>query len=113
MIPNATAVLYKQTGNNAYGEPIVAPGVTCQVAVVRLTHLAQQTSVRADRSASHANASEIVDKGKILFDPAIVPSVGDRLDCRGLELVISSTEDRYGVEGNLDHYEVIVEVWEP
>ena len=102
---NAEARLFRQIGFTRQGEPQWGRAVTIRVGVVTLEGSKQKTTVRADSSASRANASEPVAEAVLLLDPNDKAKIGDRLEIDGLRLEISGLQPRRSVLGPLAHIE--------
>lgn len=94
-----------------YGERVPS-SVTYELAigVVTLDLEAQQTSVRADSSASRGNAEERVTKARFLFPAKFEPQIGDEVLVHGIKTRVVSVFPRFFVLRNkVDHYQVDAE----
>lgn len=97
--------------HNVYGETEVKKPVRERCAIVRLRHEMQNTTVRADSSASRGHGNEFVSSNKILLTAKTTATHGDKLLVSGVEMRVLSLFPRYDVPGRLDHYEVVGELW--
>ena len=107
-IPNQTCQLTRISGvNDRYGEPIFLDpidGVEC--ALVKLEPVYQHTSVRADSSASRANAEEMTITAVMLFPAYVTVAQNDVIQFDGYRLEVKMVHPRHNVLGQLDHFEV-------
>lgn len=108
-IPNNTGMLSRRLSNNLYSEISYDTPIRVECGVVRMPVTAQQTSVRADSSASRGAADEITSNARILFTVNVSPQINDRFEIAGFKLRCVSREPRYSVAGILDHYECTFE----
>lgn len=109
-IPNALCKIRRRTGyHNAYGEPTYDPIDTIRYALVRFDTKVDDTTVRADSSATRGNIQEYKASGRILVDKAFNVGYGDLLIIHGKVFKIKEVEPRINVLGKLDHYECDLE----
>lgn len=104
--PNTTGLLSRHLGRNAYAEFTFEQPVAVPCAIVHLTTGVQKTPVRADSSASRANAEEKVATAKILFPKTVSIGTNDKFSIMDQTLRVIGIEKRKDVFGALDHFEV-------
>ncbi len=100
-----------QGSPDVYGEIGFSAPVPERCGVVRLRHERQDTTVRADSSATRGYADEFVSTNLILLQATTQARSGDRLTVAGVKIRIMSLFPRYDVHGVLDHFEVRGELW--
>lgn len=111
-LPNTTADLYYGGAKNFYSERAFATvPKKIEIGIVHLNKMAKPTSVRTDSSASRGAATEFVSQSKILVSADTPVVVGDKVIIGAASLVVTGIEERYDVDGKLDHYEVTLENW--
>jgi hypothetical protein len=74
--------------------------------MVRRDTKTEDTTVRADSSATRGNSKEFVATGRILVKPNVKPNWDDLLIVEGKVYRIKEVETRFNVAGKLDHYEL-------
>jgi hypothetical protein len=104
--PNQIAQHLKRTGRDLHARETFAPAAPIQIALVKLEVALQRTTVRADSSASRGAAEETVTKGKILVDKRHHLQRNDRVIFNGETFRVIMIHPRYSVWGQLDHFEV-------
>jgi len=109
--PNVECMVYPVKGVDEYGEDILGAGRREMCAVVKLTLGAEKTSVRADSSASRGAAHEFVADARLLFPSDSKIAVNDRVELGGYRLKVVSIFPRFGLDGEIDHYQVDLAVW--
>lgn len=109
--PNNSAVWTTHTGYDEEAEPVFSFPRTVRCAVVAMILDEAKTSVRADLTGSKGSAQEEVLEGKILFPKTFKGRNGDKILCEGVTMRISSMQPRRGVDGRLDHFEAVMELW--
>jgi hypothetical protein len=108
--PNLKGTLEKVVGRDIHGRPTLGAAIPCPFGSISLKVSAQETTVRADSSASRGNADEMVtERGRILIPAFIKPSQGDIFTFNGMRYKIASLHDRYSIGGKLDHWECDLE----
>jgi hypothetical protein len=106
-IPNATCHIRKKLpGFDKYGQPAYGPKTAVRFALVRYDTKTEDSTVRADSSATRGNIKEFNATGRVLFPVSVAPSWDDVLIIYGKTYAIKEVEPRYNVLGKLDHYEV-------
>ena len=92
-----------------YGEAQYAPPVNVRFALVRFDTKVEDTTVRADSSATRGNVKEYQATGRILVEKGFKPNWGDIVFFDGKTFNVKEVEPRYNVLGKLDHYECDLE----
>lgn len=77
------------------------------IAVVRLGEKVEESSVRADSSASRGSADQETLQAKLLIGPAVKISKGDVIAVQGRLVEIEGIADRLDLFGQLDHRELM------
>lgn len=109
--PNQIGLLYKIDGYDVYAQEIMTAPVMTRFAVVDLNVGAIKTPVRADSSATRGSADEmVVERGKVLIEKKASFEIEDVFEFRGQQYKIASKHERFDVCGNLDHFEVGLEL---
>lgn len=104
--PNLVGKLRRKTGNNIYGQSVLADEIDCPFAVVNAKRQSEKTSVRADSSASRGMADEITTGlGCILVPKTQEIDIGDEFAFDGDTYTITSKHVRRSVFGMIDHFE--------
>lgn len=111
-IPNRTCGLRRKNGVNGFGEPSFDSKITVPFALVRFDTKVEDSTVRADSSATRGNVKEFHASGRALFPVSVVPKWGDIIVIDNKVFMVKEVEPRYHVLGNLDHYEVDFEKYE-
>ncbi|WKZ86340.1 hypothetical protein N5B55_05140 [Ralstonia pickettii] len=110
--PNKTCIVtLASSKSDVYGRPLPGRKVRERCSVVFLNQRQQQTSVRADSSASRGNAQEAAADAKLLFATTTKAAINDIVEVAGAVLKISGMHPRFNVRGDLDHYEVDAHIW--
>lgn len=109
-LPNRSCILRKKLKHyDAYGQAQFAQPITVRFALVRFDTKVQDTTVRADSSATRGNVKENQASGRILIERRSKPFTGDLVTFDGKVFRIKEVEPRYNVLGKLDHYECDLE----
>lgn len=110
-IPNATCFIRrKKKGQyDAYGQTLYGPKTQVRFSLVRFDTKTEDSTVRADSSATRGNIKEYHSSGRILFPATVAPVWGDIVVINGKVFRVKEIEPRYNVLGKLDHYEVDLE----
>jgi hypothetical protein len=109
-IANRTCILRKKLAQyDAYGKALYAEPVSIRFALVRFDTKTEDSTVRADSSATRGNVKEYHASGRILVDKRYKPGFGDLVAFDGKVFRIKEREPRYNVLGKLDHYECDLE----
>lgn len=105
-IPNRTGYIRrKSTSTDQFGQYTYSDKEAIRFALVRFDTKIEDTTVRADSSATRGNVREYHSSGRVLIDKRNTPSWGDILFFDDKVLRIKEVEPRYNVLGLLDHYE--------
>lgn len=105
-IPNRTCQLRRRKKTtDIYGQYSYSPKETIRFALVRFDTKSEDSTVRADSSATRGNVKELHASGRILVDKKVIPHIGDLVFFDGKVFRIKEVEPRYNVLGMLDHYE--------
>jgi hypothetical protein len=107
--PNQTAQIQTVAGRNFDGEEIYSDPTQIQLAIVHLVSAAQRTSVRSDSSASRGQANEMAASGAKFLSKQQV-GVDDLIIVAAGTFRVLGTHPRFSVFGQLDHYEIMVEL---
>lgn len=109
-IPNRSCILRKKMKEyDAYGQARFSQPVSIRFALVRFDTKVEDTTVRADSSATRGNVKEAQSSGRILIDKRHKPATGDLVTFNDRVFRIKEVEPRYNVLGALDHYECDLE----
>lgn len=109
-IPNAICKIRRRTTyNTPYGEPQFESVTTLRYALVRFDTKIDDTTVRADSSATRGNIKEYKASGRILVDKNEKVGYGDLVIIHGKVFSIKEVEPRINVQGALDHWECDLE----
>lgn len=112
MIPNVNCTISKAGELDIYGQTTMSDPVDAKCAVVRLTQKSIKTSVRADSSASRGTAKEVISDSTLLFPTHTDIDIGDMVLISNIELEVSEIQQRFDVNGVLDHYQVELVIWQ-
>lgn len=110
--PNITCKHFVKTGQDINSQPTYGPAKVIKCLVVKYKSTAQKTNVRADSSASRGRNQEAVYETIILFDPKTGVKKEDVIEIFGERLRIESLEFRLKINGEIDHFECGLNVWE-
>ena len=110
MIPNNKGLLSARLGQNVYSQFAYAAPITVPCAIVHLKQKIAKTSVRVDQSASRGNTEEDTIVANILFPKTVVIREDDKFQIAGLTMRAVNVEQRFNVLGQLDHFEVALEI---
>lgn len=99
----------KSATTNLYGEASYDPVIKIPYALVRYDTKTDDSTVRADSSATRGNVKEYHSSGRILVPVSVNPNWGDIFIIEGKIFKAKEVEPRYNVLGKLDHYEVDIE----
>lgn len=109
-VANRTAILRRKTTQyDAYGQALYEDPISIRFALVRFDTKVEDTTVRADSSATRGNVKEYVATGRILVEKRHKPNYGDLIAFDGKVFRVKEREPRYSVLGKLDHYECDLE----
>lgn len=112
MKPNITCKHQTQIGYDIHSQPIYGNVKSLKCLVVRYKSTAQKTTVRADSSASRGRNQEAVYDTIILFEPSSAVKKDDLIEIFGEKLRINSLEYRFKINGEIDHFECGLNIWE-
>ncbi len=105
-IPNVPCKFVRRLGTSIYGKPQFGSASPGMCGIVRLEQMSEQTSVRADSSASRGSAMEDKIMSRILVPADTHLKTGDQVQLAGFTLVVQSVWPRYGVDGHMDHWQL-------
>lgn len=106
-IPNGTCYTRKKTsGFDKYGQPTYTAKQLIKYALVRFDTKTEDSTVRADSSATRGNIKEFHASGRILVPTIVAPKFGDIFIIEGKVYKAKGVEPRYNVLGKLDHYQI-------
>lgn len=112
-IPNRTCGLRRKGETyTVFGQVEYGAIETIKFALVRFDTKTEDSTVRADSSATRGNIKEFHASGRVMVKPNVNPSWGDLLIIDTKVFVIKEVEPRYNVLGKLDHYELDLEKFE-
>jgi hypothetical protein len=106
-IPNSTCLLRRKLpGYDKYGQATYGDKETIPFALVRFDTKTEDSTVRADSSATRGNIKEFHASGRILVPVEVLPNWGDILIIHNVVFRVKEVEPRHNVLGVLDHYEI-------
>jgi hypothetical protein len=106
-IPNGTCYIRRKLNSfTKYGEPAYGNKTSIPFAQVRFDAMTEDSTVRADSSATRGNIKEFHASGRLLVPASVAPSWGDLFIVHGKVFQAKQVEPRYSVLGVLDHYQV-------
>ncbi len=106
-IPNVDALLMRKAPKrDIHGRESFLPARPLRCAVVRLSTMVEESSVRADSSASRGAADETLLDAKILVPPQTAIGNGDVIQVAGKLVEVAGVHPRISVLGKLDHLEI-------
>lgn len=106
-IPNNTCFMRRKgVGFDKYGQPSFGNKQKIKYALVRYDTVTEDSTVRADSSATRGNIKEYHASGRILVPINVVPDFGDLFIIEGKVFRAKKVEPRYNVLGRLDHYQI-------
>lgn len=109
-IPNRTCHIRRKSKTaDLYGQFTYGAKEAIRIALVRFDTKTEDSTVRADSSATRGNIKEYHASGRILVDRRHVPLNGDMVIVDKKVFNIKEVEPRYNVQGQLDHYECDLE----
>lgn len=112
-IPNRIAYLRRKSkATDMYGQHTYSQKEPIHYALVRYDTLIQDSTVRADSSATRGNIKEFQATGRILVHKRHNPTWGDLVVVEKRVYEIKEVEPRFNVLGILDHWEVDLEKFE-
>lgn len=112
-IPNRIAYLRRKSKNaDMYGQYSYGQKEAVHYALVRYDTSIQDSTVRADSSATRGNIKEFHASGRILMHKMHNPTYGDVVVVEKRVFVIKEVEPRFNVLGILDHWECDLEKFE-
>jgi hypothetical protein len=105
--PNTTGLLLrKQAKRNIHGKEFFDAPQPVAIAIVHLADKVEETSVRADSSASRGSGEQDTLQAKILVGPAVLVSEGDVIKVAGRIVEVASIHQRFDVFGRHHHNEL-------
>src|SRR5688500_397345 len=105
-IPNVPCKIQRRTGTSVYGKAQFGPAEPAMCGVVRLEEMSEQTSVRADSSASRGSAMEDKILSRILLPGHVHLKQGDLVMVSGFTMVVQSVWPRFAIDGRQDHWQL-------
>jgi hypothetical protein len=108
-IPNRTCHIRRKGPADLYGQYSYGDKEAIRFALVRFDTKTEDSTVRADSSATRGNIQEFHASGRILVAKKHVPKHGDIVIVDNKVFNIKEVEPRYNVQGQLDHYECDLE----
>jgi hypothetical protein len=103
---NFCYVRRKLPGYNKYGEENYGDKEKIPFAQVRYDTKKEDSTVRADSSATRGNIKEYHASGRLLVPVSVKPDWGDLFIVHGKVFRVKQLEPRYNVLGQLDHYQI-------
>ncbi|BBI61676.1 hypothetical protein HSBAA_29820 [Vreelandella sulfidaeris] len=73
--------------------------------------ISEQTSVRADSSASRGRGQEVEANSIVLLPPTLPIAMGDLVEVMGYSFEVESIQPRLNIMGRHDHNEVGLKIW--
>lgn len=105
--PNMTAqIMRKQAKRDIHGREQFDPMVPVPIALVRLSEMVEESSVRADQTASRGSADQEVLQAKFLVSPHLAVSKGDVFIISGRNVEVAAIHPRVDIFGKPHHQEV-------
>lgn len=104
---NQTALLHsKAAKRDVFGKEAFAAAVPLRLSIVKLADSVEQSSVRADSSASRGAAQETTAQALFLVPPNTGARKGDVVELLGFLIEITGTHVRLNTRGAVDHVEL-------
>lgn len=105
--PNQAGILLRKLERrDIHGREFFAHGEPLALSVVRLSEMVEETSVRADSSASRGAGDMEILQAKLLVGPMVKIKKGDVVKFRGILIEIESVHERFDVFGKPHHLEL-------
>jgi hypothetical protein len=112
-IPNRIAhIRRKSQSADMYGQYTYGQKEAIHYGLVRYDTKIEDSTVRADSSATRGNIKEYHASGRILVHKKHKPNFGDLVVVEGRVFQIRGVEPRFNVLGKLDHYQCELEKYE-
>jgi len=112
-IPNRIAYIRRKSKTtDMYGQHTYGQKEAIHYALVRYDTVIEDSTVRADSSATRGNIKEFHASGRILVEKRHNPDFGDLVIVEGRVYQIKGVEIRFNVLGKLDHYQCELEKYE-
>jgi hypothetical protein len=109
-IPNRTCHMRRKGKTfTGHGQPSYGALEAVRFALVRFDTKTEESTVRADSSATRGNVNEYHASGRILVRPNVIPKWGDMFIIEKQCFKVKEVEPRFNVLGKLDHYELDLE----
>jgi hypothetical protein len=106
-IPNNFCYMQRKLkGSTGTGDPLYGAKKRIPYSLVRFDLKVDDSTVRADSSATRGNVQEFHASGRILVPVSVAPNWGDLFFIEGQAFRAGEIEPRYNVLGVLDHYEI-------
>lgn len=111
--PNVRCVVTRlEAKYTLYGEQKEERSWPAKCGVVKLRLIDQQTTVRADSSASRGFAEEDAVEARLMFLPAADVAEGDVIEVAGRKVKVTIIHPRFSITGALSHKEVDCTAWQ-
>jgi hypothetical protein len=111
-LPNRICHIRRKGQSDAYGQYSYGAKEAIHFALVRFDTKIEDSTVRADSSATRGNIKEYHASGRILVHKRHSPLHGDLVIINKRVFNIKEVEPRYNVLGQLDHWECDLEKFE-
>jgi hypothetical protein len=112
-IPNRIAYLRRKSKNtDMYGQYTYGQKEAVHYGLVRYNTLMEDSTVRADSSATRGNIKEFHSTGRVLIAKKFNPSFGDLIVVENKVFEIKGVEPRFNILGLLDHWQCELEKYE-
>lgn len=110
--PNLDGYIRKRGGRDLFGKASYHEPRHTRCALVNLSTMIEQTSVRADSSASRGGAFQDEVMAKILVPAGTDVDKGDRFEVMDFRLEVMRRHPRLDTQGNVDHIEIAAKIEE-
>lgn len=112
-IPNRICYIRRKSPTtDMYGQHSYGQKEAIHYALVRFDTVIEDSTVRADSSATRGNIKEFHASGRVLVYKKHNPLHGDLLVVEGKVFEIKEVEPRFNVLGKFDHWECDLEKYE-
>jgi hypothetical protein len=112
-IPNRIAYIRRKSlSADMYGQYIYGEKEAVHYGLVRFDTKIEDSTVRADSSATRGNIKEFHASGRVLLHKKHNPNFGDLLVVENKVFEVKGVEPRFNVLGKLDHWQCDLEKYE-
>jgi hypothetical protein len=112
--PNVPCSISRADGkHDLYGKSTPKEVAKERCAIIKMTNLAQHSSVRQDTSPSRGSAMQLESDATLAFLPTTVLELDDVISVAGFQLRVRGKSPKYSLQGTLDYYLVETIVWSP